>query len=101
MCAGINVQPNPVKFLQLTAPYWKDYAANWTMMGYNTPPGCDIVPRESKLTEVNVATYSIFFTTKRKYFQFCEWDALHVPPGLTLNTTITHCQACLPDSQGM
>jgi len=79
---GINIQPNPVKFLQMTAPYWKDYAANWTMMGYNTPPGCDIVPRESKLTE------------------FCDWDAFHVPEGLTLETNITHCQACLPDSQG-
>lgn len=66
----------------MTAPYWKDYAANWTMMGYNTPPGCDIVPRESKLTE------------------FCDWDAFHVPEGLTLETNITHCQACLPDSQG-
>ena len=71
-----------MKFLQLTAPYWKDYAANWTMMGYNTPPGCDIVTRESKLTE------------------FCEWDALHLPQGLTINTSVTHCQACLPDSAG-
>jgi len=76
---GLNVQPNPVKFLQLTSPYWKDYAANWTMMGYNLPPGCDIVPRESKLTE------------------FCEWDALQVPEGLTINVSLTHCQACLPD----
>ena len=49
------------------------------MMGYKVPPGCDIVPRESKLTE------------------FCEWDALHVPEGLTINVTLTHCQACLPD----
>ena len=48
-------------------------------MGYKVPPGCDIVPRESKLTE------------------FCEWDALHVPEGLTINVTLTHCQACLPD----
>merc|ERR1719242_2642280 len=76
---GLNVQPNPVKFLQLTSPYWKEYVANWTMMGYKVPPGCDIVPRESKLTE------------------FCEWDALHVPEGLTINVTLTHCQACLPD----
>ena len=51
-------------------------------MGYNTPPGCDIVTRESKLTE------------------FCEWDALHLPQGLTINTSLTHCQACLPDSAG-
>ena len=49
-----------MKFLQLTSPYWKDYAANWTMLGYKPPPGCDIVPMESKLTE------------------FCEWDALQV-----------------------
>ena len=73
------MQPNPVKFLQLTSPYWKDYVANWTMMGYNLPPGCDIVPRESKLTE------------------FCEWDALQVPQGMTINVSLSHCQACLPE----
>ena len=71
---GINIQPDPVKFLQLTAPYWKDYAANWTMMGYNVPPGCEIVPRGSVQTE------------------FCAWDAFHVPPGMSINATITHCQ---------
>lgn len=80
--AGINIQPNPVKLLQLTAPYWKDYAANWTMLGYNPPPGCNIVSQESKLAE------------------FCEWDAFDVPTGMTLNATITHCEACLPDSNG-
>lgn len=79
---GINIQPNPVKLLQLTAPYWKDYAANWTMLGYNPPPGCNIVSQESKLAE------------------FCEWDAFDVPTGMTLNATITHCEACLPDSNG-
>ena len=31
--SGVNVQPDPVKFVQLTAPYWKDYVANWTMLG--------------------------------------------------------------------
>ena len=49
------------------------------MLGYNQPDGCYIVPRESKMTE------------------FCEWDAFMIPTGLTINTSITHCQACLPD----
>ena len=52
------------------------------MLGYKPPPGCDIVPMESKLTE------------------FCEWDALQVPAGLTINISLTHCQYCLPESGG-
>ena len=76
--AGINVQPDPVKFVQLTAPYWKDYAANWTQLGYRPPPGCDIVTRQSNLS------------------QFCDPDAFHLPAGMSIETVISHCEACLP-----
>ena len=67
-----------MKFVQLTAPYWKDYAANWTMLGYAPPPGCDIVTRQSNLS------------------QFCPPDAFNLPAGMTIEPVITHCQACLP-----
>ena len=80
--SGVNIQPDPVKFLQITAPYWTDYAANWTMLGYRIPPGCDIVTRESNLS------------------QFCAPDAFVVPEGVTLNLTISHCEACLPEAGG-
>ena len=70
--------PDPVKFVQLTAPYWEDYAANWTMLGYQTPPGCYIVPRSSNLT------------------QFCAPDAFEVPAGVALNVSLSHCEACVP-----
>ena len=80
--SGVNIQPDPVKFVQLTAPYWKDYVANWTMLGYMTPPGCGIVTRESNLS------------------QYCAPDAFTVPEGMSLNLTITHCEACIPESGG-
>ena len=64
--------------MQLTAPYWKDYAANWTVLGYVPPPGCDIVTRQSNLS------------------QFCDPDAFNLPAGLSIETSISHCEACLP-----
>jgi hypothetical protein len=40
---AINVQPDPVKFLQLTYKYWEDYyGVNKTMELYSVPPGCEI-----------------------------------------------------------
>ena len=78
----MNIQPDPVKFVQLTAPYWTDYAANWTMLGYVPPPGCDIVARNSNLT------------------QYCSPDAFTIPEGMSLNLTISHCEACIPEAGG-
>ena len=80
--SGVNVQPDPVKFVQLTAPYWKDYVANWTMLGYRPPHGCDIVTQASNLS------------------RFCAPDAFVVPAGVSLNLTITHCEACIPEAGG-
>ena len=50
---GVNVQPDPVKFVQLNSdywviqPYWVTNASlpNWANIGYNTPPNCQIVER--------------------------------------------------------
>eukprot|EP00090_Calanus_glacialis_P005272 TRINITY_DN14088_c0_g1_i1.p1 TRINITY_DN14088_c0_g1~~TRINITY_DN14088_c0_g1_i1.p1 ORF type:complete len:1071 (+),score=285.92 TRINITY_DN14088_c0_g1_i1:327-3215(+) len=75
---GVNIQPDPVKFVQLTAPYW----GNWTTLGYQPPPGCEVVPNGSNLT------------------QFCSPDAFLVPDGLTLDVNITHCEACLDTVAG-
>ena len=83
MYSGVNVQPDPVKFVQMTAPYWKDYAANWTMLGYRPPPGCYIVPPTSNLS------------------QYCDPDSFTVPDGMSLNLTISHCEACVPEEGGM
>ena len=32
---GVNVQPDPLKFVQINSEYW-----NWTELGYNLPTGC-------------------------------------------------------------
>ena len=32
---GVNVQPDPLKFVQINSKYW-----NWTELGYNLPTGC-------------------------------------------------------------
>lgn len=41
---AINVQPDPVKFLQLTYRYWEEYYGEGIPMGmYAVPPGCSIV----------------------------------------------------------
>ena len=69
---AINIQPDPVKFLQLTGPYWED----WTKMGYNVPEDCSIVHRDANETFL------------------CSPDALDVPEGLTLPVTISHCESC-------
>lgn len=77
---GINIQPNPVKFLQLNNAHWIEIASNWTMVGYNSPPGCNIVPRESNLT------------------QLCDPDSFDTI--WPRNVTITHCEACDPELEG-
>ena len=32
---GVNVQPDPLKFVQINSEYW-----NWKELGYNMPTGC-------------------------------------------------------------
>ena len=71
--AGLNVSPDPVKFVQLTGPYWGD----WTRLGYNVPAGCHLVTQDNKLS------------------RYCQLTAFTLPPGLSLPVNITHCQACV------
>lgn len=40
---AINVQPDPVKFVQLTSHYWDSFGPKrpgWTNLDYKVPPGC-------------------------------------------------------------
>jgi len=74
---GVNIQPDPVKLIQLTGPYWGD----WQTLGYKSPPGCQVIPVQSNLT------------------QFCSLDSLIIPDGLNLDINITHCEACLTGSR--
>ena len=49
---AINVQPNPVKFLQLTYKYWEDYYGEDAVLTmYRAPPGCGFVNSSSPESE--------------------------------------------------
>merc|ERR1719228_114211 len=51
----VNVQPDPVKFLQLTYKYWEDYYGSGIPMTlYRIPPGCEIVECTSTLVPSGV-----------------------------------------------
>ena len=43
--SAINIQPGPVRFVQLTTKYWEpfgDKRPGWLNLGYNIPPGCTV-----------------------------------------------------------
>ena len=45
---AINIQPNPVKLVQLSYKYWADYYGEEEVFSlYNVPPGCTIVDSSS------------------------------------------------------
>ena len=46
--SGINIMPDPVRFVQLSADYWSGPDSNWTTLGYNPPPGCNLVSVKSE-----------------------------------------------------
>ena len=73
----VNIQPDPVKMLQLTSPYWDD----WAEMGYNLPDGCLLVTQDSNMTHL------------------CTSDAFTIPEGVTLPVDITLCEACFIDNK--
>lgn len=52
---GVNVQPDPVKFVQINTEFWPEgitsaeqledgqsHHANWLNLGYHLPPGCEL-----------------------------------------------------------
>ena len=74
---AINVQPNPVKFLQLTYKYWEDYyGVGVPLTLYKLPPGCTLVNSS----------------------ELCLPGSLDVPSGVNpdfvYNNGIFVCQAC-------
>jgi hypothetical protein len=72
---AINVQPEPVRFVQLTTRYWEPFGLarpGWLNLNYNIPEGCTV----SNLTSV-------------------------CPKGvLDAALNVTMCQVCGPDSRG-
>jgi len=78
---AINVQPDPVKFVQLTYKYWEDYyGAGVPLTLYNLPPGCSVVDASSPDAE------------------YCLPGSLDVPGGVNpdyiYNNGSFLCQAC-------
>jgi len=81
---AINVQPDPVKFLQLTFKYWEDYYGPGVAMDmYKLPPGCEVVEFSSPKAE------------------YCLPGSLDVPDGVNpdyiYNNGSFLCQACTED----
>jgi len=79
---AINIQPNPVKFVQLTWHYWSEmYGDRKILDFYKIPPGCHIVKGTDPLA------------------QFCLPDSLTLPEGMNLDMVYNKgqdllCQAC-------
>eukprot|EP00092_Neocalanus_flemingeri_P018191 GFUD01019688.1.p1 GENE.GFUD01019688.1~~GFUD01019688.1.p1 ORF type:complete len:1116 (+),score=193.24 GFUD01019688.1:205-3552(+) len=78
---AINIQPNPVKFLQLTYKYWLEhYGVDDPLTLYSLPPGCKIVDSSSPDSE------------------HCLPGSLEVPSGLNIDSIYNNgsfvCQSC-------
>ena len=63
--AAINIQPNPVRFAQLTSKYWEDFGhlrPGWKNLNYNLPPGCTLSNSSDVCQSVGrlVDCYNIF-----------------------------------------
>merc|ERR1719367_1203818 len=49
---AVNVQPNPVKFVQLTYRYWTEYYGEGMILEmYQVPPGCSIETPDSEMAK--------------------------------------------------
>ncbi len=50
----MNVEPEPVRFVQLTTKYWEPFGParpGWLNLGYNLPPGCTVSNKTSECPE--------------------------------------------------
>jgi len=84
---AINVQPDPVKFVQLTYKYWEDYYGKGTILTlYKPPPGCSVVTDMSS-----------------PLVEYCPPGALDVPDGVNpdyiYNNGSFLCQACTEEGR--
>jgi len=78
---GINVQPDPVRFVQLSADYWEGPDSNWTTIGY-VPPG------DCKLVAVNSPEA-----------RSCPSPEIYMSNSSYYDPTVTLCQHCPGKSQ--
>ena len=63
---GVNVQPDPLKFVQINSEYW-----NWKELGYNMPTGCKEENENSSSSfKVQVLGQSNYFLIFRKMYSF-------------------------------
>ena len=77
----INIQPNPIKFFQLTYSYWTEcYGDRPILEMYRPPPGCYIVTRHNSSAS------------------FCPPGSFHIPPGVSREVLYNRgeflCQTC-------
>jgi len=83
----INVQPDPVKFVQLTYRYWEEYYGVGAVLPmYKPPPGCSVVTDMSS-----------------PLVEYCPPGALDVPDGVNpdyiYNNGSFLCQACTDEGR--
>ena len=83
---AINIQPDPVKFVQLTYRYWSEcYGEGKIFERYKPPPGCSVVHSDDVLAE------------------FCPKGAFDIPegvnPDIIYNNGSFLCQACPSKAQ--
>ena len=76
---AINVQPDPVKFVQLTSKYWESFGPHrpgWTNLGYNVPPGCVITtecPEISENAAMNITHCQLCPEEGARPWTYYEW----------------------------
>jgi len=89
---GVNIQPDPVRFVQLSAPYWQD----WTKLGYQTPEGCTL----QNISEQNLSSSSNTSQLSGSSIDLSSFPCNSIPPtGLSIPVNITHCQVCVGDGE--
>merc|ERR1719220_585957 len=116
---GVNIQPDPVRFVQLSAPYWQD----WTKLGYQSPEGCTVQPFQhdlghhdhdhdhdlshhdfslSNISDRNLSNPASAsnFSGLGASIDLTSFPCNSIPPpGLSIPVNITHCQVCLGDGK--
>ena len=83
---AVNIQPNPVKFVQLTYKYWTEYYGEGMILTmYQVPPGCTIETQDSEMA------------------QYCPEGSFDVPdsvnPEFIYNNGSFLCQACTGEAR--
>lgn len=87
---AINVQPEPVRFVQLTSKYWEPFGTarpGWKNLGYNLPQGCYISNLTSECPSgvldpsLNVTACQVCPTGSRGPWTYYEW-LLTMQPGV-------------------